>query len=76
MIRGNTFRIPDAPVVPGIFAPPPKWPDTRAERLHQLWERGWTAGCIAVALGVSRNAVIGKAHRMVLSRRASPIGRR
>jgi GcrA cell cycle regulator len=51
------------------------WTDERVELLKQLWGEGKTAAEIAKVLGsdISRNAVIGKAHRLKLSNRASPI---
>ncbi len=50
------------------------WTDERIERLKDLWTRGMTASQIADELGgVSRNAVIGKAHRLRLPARPSPI---
>jgi len=51
-----------------------QWTDERIEMLKQLWGQGLTASQIAERLGgVSRNAVIGKAHRLGLSSRPSPI---
>jgi len=50
------------------------WTDERIERLKQLWSQGVTASQIADELGgVSRNAVIGKAHRLGLQSRPSPV---
>lgn len=52
------------------------WTDERIETLRGLWEKGLTASQIADKLGsVSRNAVIGKAHRLGLTGRPSPIKR-
>jgi hypothetical protein len=51
------------------------WSRERTERLAALWAEGKTTGQIARELGVSRNAVIGKAHRLGLQRRPSPIKR-
>lgn len=52
-----------------------KWTDERVDLLKQLWGEGKTAKEIAQILGggLTRNAVIGKAHRMKLSGRVSPI---
>lgn len=50
------------------------WTDERVALLKRLWCEGKTAAEIAKELGnVSRNAVIGKAHRLKLSNRVSPI---
>ena len=50
------------------------WTDERIETLRTMWEQGQTASQIAEALGgVSRNAVIGKAHRLGLQARPSPV---
>ena len=50
------------------------WTDDRIETLRTMWEKGMTASQIAEALGeVSRNAVIGKAHRLGLQSRPSPV---
>ena len=46
------------------------WTQERIEKLKALWEEGLTASRIAAELGeVTRNAVIGKAHRLGLSGR-------
>ena len=50
------------------------WTEERIERLKALWTKGITASQIADELGgVSRNAVIGKAHRLGLQARPSPV---
>jgi len=50
------------------------WTDERVEQLKQLWTEGLSASQIARQLGgVTRNAVIGKVHRLGLQqRRPSP----
>jgi GcrA cell cycle regulator len=46
------------------------WTDERVETLRKLWAEGLSASQIAAQLGgVSRNAVIGKVHRLKLSGR-------
>ena len=46
------------------------WTDERVELLKKLWAEGLSASQIAAQLGgVSRNAVIGKVHRLKLSSR-------
>ena len=53
------------------------WSESRVERLKQLWSEGKSANQIADELGdVTRNAVIGKAHRLKLESRPSPIPKR
>ncbi len=50
------------------------WTEERVSLLKELWGDGHTAAEIAKKLGgVTRNAVIGKAHRLKLSNRVSPI---
>ncbi len=51
------------------------WTDERVMLLKKLWVEGKTAAEIAKLIGggVTRNAVIGKAHRLKLSGRISPI---
>ena len=50
------------------------WTDERIATLKKMWEGGSTASEIAAELGgVSRNAVIGKAHRLGLEQRPSPV---
>jgi len=50
------------------------WTDERVELLKKLWMEGLSASQIAAMLGegVTRNAVIGKVHRLKLSGRAKP----
>lgn len=48
------------------------WNDERVEQLKKLWSEGLSASQIASRLGgVTRNAVIGKVHRLGLSGRAT-----
>jgi len=50
------------------------WSHKRVEQLKKLWEAGLSASQIAAELGnVSRNAVIGKVHRLGLSGRAKTL---
>ena len=50
------------------------WTEERIEQLKARWAEGATASEIAAELGgVSRNAVIGKAHRLGLESRPSPV---
>ena len=47
------------------------WTDEKVEKLRDLWTKGHTASQIAEVLGdTTRNAVIGKAHRLNLEARA------
>ena len=49
------------------------WTNERVQKLTLLWKNGKSASKIAIELGegVSRNAVIGKIHRLGLSDRSS-----
>ena len=51
------------------------WTEERVELLKKLWMEGFSASQIANELGdgVTRNAVIGKVHRLKLSGRAKPV---
>ncbi len=52
------------------------WTPERVEILSKLWHTGMSARLIGAALDVSRNAVLGKAHRMNLGVHLSPLYRR
>ena len=50
------------------------WTDERVEKLKELWSDGMSASQIAKVLGgVTRNAVIGKVHRLGLSNRGPAV---
>ena len=49
------------------------WTEERIADLKRMWTAGHTVSCIGNALGVSKNTVIGKAHRLKLPSRSSPI---
>jgi GcrA cell cycle regulator len=48
------------------------WTDAKEQRLRQLWAEGMQTSAIALALGVSRNAICGKRHRLGLTPRPNP----
>ena len=50
------------------------WTSERIEELTKLWARGYSAGQIAVLMGdTSRNAVVGKVHRLGLAGRVTQV---
>lgn len=51
------------------------WTDERISELTKLWNDGLSTAEIGKMLGISKNAVVGKAHRLRLSSRPSPIRR-
>lgn len=51
------------------------WTEEKVEQLKKLWAEGLTTGEIGRVLDMSKNAVVGKAHRLGLESRPSPIKR-
>ena len=51
------------------------WTDAVILSLRALWDEGLSTAEIGRRLGVTKNAVVGKAHRLVLPARPSPIRR-
>jgi GcrA cell cycle regulator len=49
------------------------WTDEKIEDLKKLWAKGLSTAEIGRELGVSKNAVVGKSHRLGLKPRPSPI---
>ena len=52
-----------------------EWAEETIVRLRSLWDEGHSTAEIGRRLGVSKNAVVGKAHRLDLPARPSPIRR-
>ena len=50
-----------------------EWTPTRISILIALWDEGLTTSAIGIRLGVTKNAVVGKVHRLGLPKRGSPI---
>src|SRR6202012_4301010 len=68
-VRSIRARLEDPPMSDA------NWSDDRVSTLSKLWIDGLSASQIANQLGgVTRNAVIGKVHRLGLSGRAKPAG--
>ena len=51
------------------------WDNSKLKELEDLWKQGHPISKIGEILGVSRNSVAGKAHRMGLPKRNSPISK-
>ena len=51
------------------------WNDDNVAHLRELWDQGLPTAQIGKLLGFTKNAVVGKAHRIGLERRPSPIRR-
>lgn len=49
------------------------WTDKMVEDLKVMWTQGLTTGEIGKRLGVSKNSIVGKVHRLQLDARPSPI---
>lgn len=52
-----------------------EWTEETIERLRGLWAEGLSTAEIGRRMGISKNAVVGKAHRLNLPARPSPIRR-
>jgi GcrA cell cycle regulator len=53
----------------------PAWPDEKVQELRKLWIEGLSTSLIGRQIGLSKNSVVGKAHRLGLDARPSPIKR-
>ena len=51
------------------------WNEEKLNKLKSLWDKGLPITKIGLELGVSRNAIAGKAHRLGLPKRNSPISK-
>ncbi len=51
------------------------WDEDKLNKLRKLWDDGLPITKIGNEIGVSRNAIAGKAHRMGLPKRNSPISK-
>ncbi|NHO32530.1 GcrA family cell cycle regulator [Acetobacter fallax] len=52
-----------------------EWTDETIARLKALWQEGLSTAEIGRQIGITKNAVVGKAHRLSLPARPSPIRR-
>ena len=52
------------------------WNEQNVSQLRELWDQGLPTSQIGKILNFTKNAVVGKAHRIGLERRPSPIKRR
>jgi GcrA cell cycle regulator len=59
----------------GNAAGSPRWNDATIQALRDLWTAGYSTSEIGRRLGFSKNAIVGKAHRLDLDGRPSPIRR-
>jgi GcrA cell cycle regulator len=49
------------------------WTQDRIDNLAKLWSEGFSTAEIGRRLGVTKNSVVGKAHRLSLTPRPSPV---
>lgn len=57
----------------GDFVQVVEWTDALVARMRALWDEGLSTQAIGDRLGISKNAVVGKAHRLNFPSRSSPI---
>jgi GcrA cell cycle regulator len=50
-----------------------EWPDYDLLKLRQLWEAGMSTAAIGLQMSRTKNAIVGKSHRLGLPQRADPI---
>jgi GcrA cell cycle regulator len=67
------IKIGGKPKSPGAYHPAGFWTDERLTVLRTLWAEGLTASQIGAQIGTTRNAVLGKVHRMGLAIRNAPV---
>ena len=53
-----------------------EWPDNKVTDMVAMRRKGWSATQIGFAMGVTRNAIIGKLDRLGLIRRRQPVTHR
>jgi hypothetical protein len=58
-----------------VHRPHSLWSSDSEQKLSELWSAGLPVNDIAKRIGVTRNAIMGKAFRLGLPRRPSPIRR-
>lgn len=73
-----TDCLPGSEITPSLPNPPRKqsyWDEATDKLLTELWAEGYSAGAIAIKFGrgVTRNAVIGRVHRLKLKPRRTVI---
>ena len=51
------------------------WTEDDIKRLRELWDQGHSSNAIGRMMNISKNSVVGKAHRLDLTARPSPIKR-
>ena len=74
IVRHHFRRVREAAGVTSRFQRV-RWRADQTARLAKLWDDGWSTIRIARQMNISKNAVIGKAHRLGLAKRESPIKR-
>jgi GcrA cell cycle regulator len=57
----------------GEMIRPSPWTPERDQQLTADWDAGFTTAEIGARMGISKNSVIGRAHRLMLAPRGSPI---
>lgn len=69
------LRVNQVPLSLGISFDKGQWTDLTITALDRLWELGFSSQAIGLYLGFTKNAVVGKTHRLDLPKRPNPIKR-